>query len=304
MRRQRIFVGLGTAIVMTTSLTVAPSATAAAAQAATQVPSQIFAQTPSAHLSTPQAAPSDKDRPGKNKQSAGSSKASGKKAAKKAAQKAAAKKAAAKKAGSKKAAAKKAGSKKAVSKKAAAQQSAKRAAAKKAAAKRAAAKRAAAKRAAAAQRIAYKRAKARAKTIKAPRMVQGRICPTRNFSYGDGWGADRGRRNHAGMDMSGRRGTPLFAIESGYINRTKRQSNGAMQIVMKGKSGSKYYYGHMQHVFVRGGQSVRAGQVIGTMGDSGSPGAVHLHFEYWKSGRESAAVNPASLLRTICRAAQ
>jgi murein DD-endopeptidase MepM/ murein hydrolase activator NlpD len=60
----------------------------------------------------------------------------------------------------------------------------------------------------------------------------------------------------------------------------------------------------MQHVFVRGGQKVRAGQVIATMGDSGSPGAVHLHFEYWKSGRESAAVNPASLLRTICRAAQ
>jgi len=177
---------------------------------------------------------------------------------------------------------------------------AKKAAAKKLAAKKAAAKKAAAKRAA----IAYKRAKARAKTIKAPRMVQGRICPTRNFTYGDGWGADRGRRNHAGMDMGGRRGTPLFAIESGYINRTKRQSNGAMQIVLKGKSGSKYYYGHMQHVFVRGGQKVRAGQVIATMGDSGSPGAVHLHFEYWKSGRESAAVNPASLLRTICRSAQ
>jgi len=198
--------------------------------------------------------------------------------------------------GKKKAAAKKAAAKKAAAKKAAI----KRAAAKKAAIKRAAAKRAAAKR----QAAAYKRAKARVKGVRAPRMVQGRICPTRNFSYGDGWGADRGRRNHAGMDMAGRRGTPLFAIESGYINRTKRQSNGAMQIVMKGRSGSKYYYGHMQHVFVRGGQKVRAGQVIATMGDSGSPGAVHLHFEYWKNGRESAAVNPASLLRTICRAAQ
>lgn len=189
--------------------------------------------------------------------------------------------------------------------KAAAKKSAKKAAAKKSAAKRAAAKRAAAKRAQAKRAaIAYKRAKARAKTIKAPQMVQGRVCPTRNFDYGDGWGADRGRRNHAGMDMGGRRGTPLFAIESGYINRTKRQSNGALQIVMKGRSGAKFYYGHMQHVFVRGGQKVRAGQVIGTMGDSGSPGAVHLHFEYWKSGRESAAVNPAALLRTICRAAQ
>lgn len=230
----------------------------------------------SAVAGAPAAAPAAKDRPdstksGKNKQKASSKKSAGKAAAKKAAKKAAAKKSAAK-----------------------------RAAAKKAAAKRVAAKRAQAKRAA----IAYKRAKARAMTIKAPRMVQGRVCPTRNFDYGDGWGADRGRRGHAGMDMGGRRGTPLFAIESGRIDRTKRQSNGALQIVMKGRSGAKFYYGHMQHVFVRGGQKVRAGQVIGTMGDSGSPGAVHLHFEYWKSGRESAAVNPAALLRTICRAAQ
>jgi murein DD-endopeptidase MepM/ murein hydrolase activator NlpD len=287
MRRQRLVVGLGTAIVMTTSLTLAPSASAVTSQAATQVSTQMSALAHSAHLSAPAAAPTDKDRPGKNKQAAGSSKVSQKKTGKKAAKKAA-----------------QSSVKKAATKKAAKKAAAKKAVAKKAAAKKAAAKRAAAKRAAIAQRIAYKRAKAKAKTIKAPRMVQGRICPTRNFSYGDGWGADRGRRKHAGLDLSARRGTPLFAIESGYINRTKRQSNGALQIVMKGRSGSKYYYGHMQHVFVRGGQSVRAGQVIGTMGDSGSPGAVHLHFEYWKSGRESAAVNPASLLRTICRAAQ
>ena len=278
MRARRTLVGLCGAALVAGALTL-PSA-AMAAQPAVPVVSGVSAAAPTSVVTT-------KDQPGKKK--AGKNK-------KAAAKNSAAKKAAAKKAGTKKSAAKKSASKKAGTKKSAA----KKAAAKKAAAKRAAAQRAAAKRAA----IAYKRAKARAKTIKAPRMVQGRICPTRNFTYGDGWGADRGRRKHAGLDLSARRGTPLFAIESGYINRTKRQSNGALQIVMKGRSGSKYYYGHMQHVFVRGGQSVRAGQVIGTMGDSGSPGAVHLHFEYWKSGRESAAVNPASLLRTICRAAQ
>jgi murein DD-endopeptidase MepM/ murein hydrolase activator NlpD len=222
----------------------------------------------SAALALPELVATDKDKPGKNK--AGKNKPTKAKQSK----------------GSKKAAAKKA--------------AAKKAAAKKIAAKKASAKRAAAKR----QALAFKRAKARVKGITAPRMIQGRICPTRNFSYGEGWGADRGRRNHTGMDMSGRRGTPLFAIEAGRIDRTKRQSNGALQIVMKGRSGSKYYYGHMQHVFVRGGQKVRAGQVIGTMGDSGSPGAVHLHFEFWKSGGESAAVNPKTLLRTICAKAQ
>ena len=53
---------------------------------------------------------------------------------------------------------------------------------------------------------------------------------------------------------------------------------------------------------IRANEAVRVtrGQVIGLMGDTGSPGAVHLHFEYWRSGGESDAVDPAPLLRSIC----
>jgi len=130
---------------------------------------------------------------------------------------------------------------------------------------------------------------------------KGKVCPTKNFWLGAGWGADRGKRTHKGMDMAAKRGTPIFAVEAGRINRTKRQSNGALQIVLRGKSGSMYYYGHMDKVTIKGGQKVKKGQVIGKMGDSGSPGEVHLHFEYWKSGRESAAVNPIKLLKRVCK---
>jgi murein DD-endopeptidase MepM/ murein hydrolase activator NlpD len=127
-----------------------------------------------------------------------------------------------------------------------------------------------------------------------------RVCPAEDFWVGAGWGADRGRRSHMGIDLGGKRGSRLFAIEDGVIDRTKRQSNGALQIVMRGESGSKFYYGHMDQVLVKGGQKVKAGEVIGTMGDSGSPGAVHLHFEYWRSGGESAAVDPAPLISRVC----
>ena len=134
-----------------------------------------------------------------------------------------------------------------------------------------------------------------------PTPVGKKVCPTKDFWIGDGWGADRGRRKHMGIDLSADRGTPIYAIEDGRIDRTKLQANGALQIVMKGASGSKYYYGHMDQVLISGGDKVVAGQVIATMGDSGSPGAVHLHFEYWKSGGESAAVNPRKLINRICR---
>jgi ribosomal protein L27 len=129
----------------------------------------------------------------------------------------------------------------------------------------------------------------------------GRVCPTDDFFVGAVWGADRGSRIHAGIDLGGKRGTPIYAIEDGVIDRTKVQSNGAIQIVMRGVSGSKFYYGHMDKVLISGGQRVKAGEVIALMGDTGSPGQVHLHFEYWRSGGESDAVDPEPLVREVCR---
>lgn len=134
-----------------------------------------------------------------------------------------------------------------------------------------------------------------------PKPVGNKVCPTKDFWVGDGWGAKRGSRKHRGIDLAADRGTPIFAVEDGRVDRTKLQDNGALQVVLKGSSGPKYYYGHMDEVFVSGGDKVVAGQVIATMGDSGSPGAVHLHFEYWKSGGESAAVNPKRFVNRICR---
>ena len=127
-----------------------------------------------------------------------------------------------------------------------------------------------------------------------------RVCPTQDFTYGDGWGVDRGERQHTGIDMHAKRGTPILAVEDGVIDRTKLQDNGALQIVMRGSSGAKFYYGHMDEVLIKGGQRVKAGEVIGLMGDTGSPGSVHLHFEFWRSGGESDAVNPEPLIRRIC----
>jgi murein DD-endopeptidase MepM/ murein hydrolase activator NlpD len=131
-------------------------------------------------------------------------------------------------------------------------------------------------------------------------VTSGRVCPAPGASFGQGWGAARAGHSHKGMDLMGHRGMPLLAIEDGVVIREGRQSNGALRIVLQGRSGSKFYYGHMSKDLVHAGSRVTRGQVIGLMGDSGSPGAVHLHFEFWRSGGESAAVNPAPLLRSLC----
>jgi murein DD-endopeptidase MepM/ murein hydrolase activator NlpD len=128
----------------------------------------------------------------------------------------------------------------------------------------------------------------------------GRVCPAPGAAFGDGWGVARSGHRHQGVDLAGRRGMPIRAIEDGVIVREGRQGNGALRIVQQGVSGSKFYYGHMSRDLVHAGSRVKRGQVIGLMGDSGSPGAVHLHFEYWRSGGESAAVDAGPLLRRLC----
>jgi murein DD-endopeptidase MepM/ murein hydrolase activator NlpD len=131
-------------------------------------------------------------------------------------------------------------------------------------------------------------------------VTAGRVCPAPGAAFGDGFGVARSGHSHQGMDLMGRRGMPILAIEDGVVIREGRQSNGALRIVLQGRSGSKYYYGHNSKHLVRSGQRVRAGQVIALTGDSGSPGTPHLHFEFWKSGGESAAVNPKPLVLGLC----
>jgi len=131
-------------------------------------------------------------------------------------------------------------------------------------------------------------------------VTAGRVCPAPGAAFGEGWGAPRSGHSHHGMDLVARRGAPILAIEAGVVVREGRQSNGALRIVLQGRSGSKFFYGHMSRDLVRAGSRVARGQVIGLMGDTGSTGQVHLHFEYWKSGGESAAVNPAPLLHSLC----
>ncbi len=148
--------------------------------------------------------------------------------------------------------------------------------------------------------------KKKSRTIKATRSttrpaLTGRTCPAPGAAFGQGFGAPRTGHLHQGLDLFAARGSRIKAIESGVVIREGRQNNGALRIVLKGSSGAKFFYGHMDKDLVQAGDRATRGQTIGLMGDTGSPGAVHLHFEYWKSGGESDAVDPEPLLRSICR---
>jgi peptidoglycan hydrolase-like protein with peptidoglycan-binding domain len=128
----------------------------------------------------------------------------------------------------------------------------------------------------------------------------GLFCPVKNFYYGDGLGAPRpGGRTHAGLDLMGSRGEPIYAIDSGTVTRSGYQSNGSLILDITGSRGM-YFYGHFDKILLGYGDKVQAGQLIGYMGDTGSPGAVHLHLEVRPNGWSGGYEDPVPLIKSLC----
>ena len=130
--------------------------------------------------------------------------------------------------------------------------------------------------------------------------VDGRYCPAVDFRNGDGLGAGR---NHMGFDLLGTRGTPIYAVDAGRVTRSGFQGNGSLILDITDKKGSMWFYGHFDKIFFRVGDTVKAGQLIGTMGDTGSPGAVHLHIELRPRGWSGGAQDAEPIIRKLCAAA-
>lgn len=126
------------------------------------------------------------------------------------------------------------------------------------------------------------------------------FCPVKNFYYGDGLGAPRpGGRTHAGLDLMGKRGEPIYAIDSGTVTRSGYQSNGSLILDITGSRGM-YFYGHFDKILFGYGDKVQAGDLIGYMGDTGSPGAVHLHLEVRPNGWSGGYNDPVPLIKSLC----
>lgn len=98
---------------------------------------------------------------------------------------------------------------------------------------------------------------------------------------------------HKGMDIDGNRGDPALASKSGVIAFAGWQRGYGNVVYVNHRDGSQTRYAHLSAIYVRQGQFVRQGQVLGGIGNTGTSAGDHLHFEIRWNGR---AVDPRPYL--------
>jgi len=94
------------------------------------------------------------------------------------------------------------------------------------------------------------------------------------------------RRFHGGVDITMPIGTPLYAPFDGTITRARydRDGNGWFVVIDNGE-GWQALFAHCHRLFVREGEQVETGQVIGEVGNTGASTGSHLHMEIFRNGR-------------------
>ena len=87
------------------------------------------------------------------------------------------------------------------------------------------------------------------------------------------------RRFHQGQDITVPTGTPIFAPADGVVKRAYYIGGFGNHIKLKHSSGYSTTYAHLSKIFVRHGQKIKRGDIIGETGNSGRSTAPHLHYE-------------------------
>jgi murein DD-endopeptidase MepM/ murein hydrolase activator NlpD len=124
--------------------------------------------------------------------------------------------------------------------------------------------------------------------------------PIQHTSLSSGFGVRSdpfrgGAAMHAGVDMPGPIGTPIYATADGYVSRAGWANGYGNLVELEHGKGLETRYGHLSAILVQPGQHVRRGDLIARMGSTGRSTGSHLHYEVRMDGH---AINPIPFLQT------
>ena len=96
---------------------------------------------------------------------------------------------------------------------------------------------------------------------------------------------------HTGVDFSAPTGTPIYATGNGVVEAAKYMGGYGETIIIDHGFNYKTLYGHLSKMNVRPGQTVKRGQLIGKIGNTGNSVGPHLHYEVHYKGVPKNPIN-------------
>jgi len=110
------------------------------------------------------------------------------------------------------------------------------------------------------------------------------------LNSGFGW---RGGIPHQGIDLQLRTGDSVAAAFDGVVRMSRWYSGYGNCVIVRHYNGFETLYGHLSQRYVKPGQLVNAGEVLGLGGSTGRSTGPHLHFETRFLGRP---INPMRII--------
>jgi murein DD-endopeptidase MepM/ murein hydrolase activator NlpD len=84
---------------------------------------------------------------------------------------------------------------------------------------------------------------------------------------------------HGGVDLAAPKGTPILASADGVVEFSGTLGGYGKCVIIKHELGYETRYGHMSKILAKVGQSVKKGEKLGEVGQTGRATGDHLHFE-------------------------
>jgi len=101
-------------------------------------------------------------------------------------------------------------------------------------------------------------------------------------------------RSHTGIDIAVTEGTPVQAPAAGVVLHAGPQEQWGYAVLIDHGEGWCSFMAHLERTWVRAGQQVPAGHLVGWSGTSGISTGPHVHLELRYRG---VPVNPSSMLK-------
>ncbi len=119
------------------------------------------------------------------------------------------------------------------------------------------------------------------------------LLPLEDFTFTAPYGMRFGKL-HAGIDLAAAEGVPYKAVHAGKVTAAGYYGGYGYSVTVQNDDGTEIIYAHSRRLLVKTGDEVKAGQVLGLVGNTGYSYGTHLHLEIHVNGEPT---DPIPLLR-------